>query len=159
MKDIIIKLYELNEHYHDTKEKMAWLASSLYAAFSVAIITWLFSKEIYKIHILKLNSIINIILFFIIIVVVFICAILFICFQYKKKKISAVITDKYEKIILNEGLNYKNKLRRMFDYKSDVHNNWKKYRKDYKNKKLGRSEIPIKIMIFIFFIAQIISII
>jgi len=47
----------------------------------------------------------------------------------------------------------------MFDYKSDVHNNWKKYRKAYKNEKLGRSDIPIKIMIFIFFIAQIISII
>lgn len=48
MKDIVLKLYELNEHYHDTKEKMAWLGSSLYVAFSVTIITSFSVKNFIK---------------------------------------------------------------------------------------------------------------
>ena len=139
--DMIIKLYELNEHYHDTKEKMAWLASSLYAAFSVTIITWLFNKEICEIQSLP---------FLIIEIGAFICALWFIIFQYKKKKISVLITGEYEKIILNKNLDDDKKLNRMLHSKTDAHNHWKNYKNRYKKKALRSTEPPIFILISIF---------
>ena len=41
MKDILMQQIELNEKYHDTKEKMAWTAATLYLGFSVAAINWI----------------------------------------------------------------------------------------------------------------------
>ena len=39
--DIFWKKYELNEACHDRKERMAWVGSTIYYTFSLAILTWL----------------------------------------------------------------------------------------------------------------------
>jgi hypothetical protein len=41
MTDIVLKHMELNENYHQVKENLAWLATSLYLVFSVEVIKWL----------------------------------------------------------------------------------------------------------------------
>ena len=35
-----LKIYELNEVYHERKERMAWIGSTVYYTFSLAILTW-----------------------------------------------------------------------------------------------------------------------
>jgi hypothetical protein len=45
MEDRLMKIYELNERYHDTKEKRAWLAISFYAAFTLGIIR-IFTQDV-----------------------------------------------------------------------------------------------------------------
>jgi cytochrome bd-type quinol oxidase subunit 2 len=42
MLDLIIKKMELNEQYHQTKEKMAWVATSLFLTFTLACYKWLY---------------------------------------------------------------------------------------------------------------------
>ncbi len=87
MDDMIIKLYELNEHYHDTKEKMAWLGSALYFTFSLAIMRILFIKEMQ--NFIKQDQwvpwIIGILL-----AAICGCALWFVNLHYKKKRISIV---------------------------------------------------------------------
>jgi len=75
MIETLLKLYELNEKYHDTKEKMAWLASSLYAVFSVAFFKYAHNVQL---HDLKDSLKIGIIAFSI---GTFICVLRFINFQ------------------------------------------------------------------------------
>lgn len=47
MTDIILKHMELNEAYHQVKENMAWIGTSLYLAFSAAVVVWLRSCPFY----------------------------------------------------------------------------------------------------------------
>ncbi len=54
--------------YHDIKEKMAWLASSLYAAFSLAFIKWMYSNNVYRF------STVTQLLILVFSVIIFICA-------------------------------------------------------------------------------------
>ena len=39
-KDLLILLYEQNEKYHDTKEKVIWLAGTVYFGFAVLVLRW-----------------------------------------------------------------------------------------------------------------------
>ena len=49
--DLLRTLYELNEHYHDVKERVVWLAGVIYLTFSVALIAWyLENKEVLSEH-------------------------------------------------------------------------------------------------------------
>jgi hypothetical protein len=41
MKDVLLKEYELNEKYHDSKENRIWLACGLYFTYSVATMSWI----------------------------------------------------------------------------------------------------------------------
>ena len=40
------KHIEMNENYHDKKEEMAWIASSIYFAFSLLMLRWLIDENI-----------------------------------------------------------------------------------------------------------------
>lgn len=48
MLDVFLKLYDLDQHYHDQKEKRAWLATSGYIGFSLIAIKWLASQDIHS---------------------------------------------------------------------------------------------------------------
>jgi len=43
--DMFLKLYELNEDYHDKKEQMVWLGATLYLSFVVASCGWLLGHD------------------------------------------------------------------------------------------------------------------
>ena len=42
--EVFLKIYVLNEAYHEKKERMAWVASTVYYTFALAVVTWLFSN-------------------------------------------------------------------------------------------------------------------
>ena len=159
MKDILLKLYELNERYHDTKEKMAWLGSSLYFAFSLAILRILFIEGIQKI----INGCPLIIVGFL--TVICGCALWFINIQYKKKRISVGISNEFMEILPDKTLTDENKLEKMIKCINEINDDWRRYKKDYKKKykkkykKFIFTEIPINLLIFVFLISQILIII
>ena len=45
MKQTVLAHIELNEKYHDSKEKMAWTGASLYLIFAFATIKWLLNES------------------------------------------------------------------------------------------------------------------
>ena len=45
IEDLLKTLYELNERYHDVKERVVWLAGVVYLTFSVALIAWYLDPE------------------------------------------------------------------------------------------------------------------
>ncbi len=154
---MLIKLYELNERYHDTKEKMAWLATSLYAAFSLAILRIFFTEGV-KAFIKDQPGLIVIIL-----LIIFCCALRFINFQYKKKRISVGISKGFMEILPNQTLSDENKLEQMLECTKNANDKWREYKKKYKtnNKHKNKyisTEWPINILIVLFFILQILII-
>jgi type IV secretory pathway TrbL component len=90
MKEAVFRKIELNEHYHQSKETMAWVASSLYLGFSVAVIKWLFEKPLC----VSQNIFSTIILS-----VVYLAALAFITFQFRHRWQSV-----YESYALNDLL-------------------------------------------------------
>lgn len=158
IEDILLKLYELNEHYHDTKDNMAWLGISLYAAFSLAILRIFFTKEI-RVFINDCPVIIIIVF----LLVIYFCAFWFINVQYKKKRISVGISTEYMKILSNQKLSDKLKLKHMFKIIKVINYYWcmykKKHRKKNKHKnKYILTEVPINILIVAFLVSQILVI-
>ncbi len=150
LKDTLIKLYELNERYHDTKDNMVWLAISLYAVLSLAIMRILFIKEIQ--NFVNEEGMIGEILITLFLSLVLYFTLSFINFQYKKKRISIRITEELEDKMTKQVSFNENHLKQFFEFKSKVH-------KDFKNNKKPCSEyytteIPIHVLIFIFFAAQ-----
>ncbi len=77
MKDTILKHIELNESYHNTKERMAWVASTLYFGFSVLLIKWLLSGKA------VLNQ--NIPVVVVGLTIIYICALCFVLFQFEHR--------------------------------------------------------------------------
>ena len=146
MKEIIMRMYELNERYHDTKEKMAWLASSLYAGFSVAIIRIFFTDSMQD---FIRDCPLLIIIF---LSAIFVCVFWFINFQYHKKRRSVKITGLLEHEIFKLKLDGENKLKQIFDCINKIHNVGRKKKK----KKYRSTECPINMLIITFFITQII---
>jgi hypothetical protein len=45
MKEMFMEMYKLYDKYHNQKEQMIWLASTVYLGFSVAVIDWLFKNQ------------------------------------------------------------------------------------------------------------------
>jgi hypothetical protein len=41
MKETLLKEYELNEKYHDSKENRAWIACALYFTYSIILLQWI----------------------------------------------------------------------------------------------------------------------
>ncbi len=149
MTDRLIKLYELNEQYHDTKEKRAWLATTFYAAFCSAVIKW--ATTIENVETLQKYGWPILVLS----VVIFLCVFFFNWFQYRKKRASVKIEGfiAEELSVQNESDN--NQLARLFDYKTEVHKRRCK-RSDNEKKEEGYStEIPIFVLMVAFFSAQI----
>lgn len=158
MEDRLMKLYELNEKYHDTKERMAWLGSSLYAAFSLAVLRIFFRKEI--------QDLINdcpVIIIIVFLLVIFICAFWFINVQYKKKRISVGISNEYMKILFNQKLSDKLKLKHMLKINIAINEYWRMYKKKQRKKNKHKNkyiftEVPINILIVAFLVSQILII-
>ena len=90
MTDRLMKLYELNERYHDTKERRAWLATTFYAGFSLVVIK--LAKEIVvflQAH--RLHQILILGFILVLLSVIFLCVLRFNAFQYRKKRASVDI--------------------------------------------------------------------
>ena len=45
MKELFVKLYALNDDYHNNKERMIWLATTVYLGFALAVLGWLASHK------------------------------------------------------------------------------------------------------------------
>ncbi len=80
MKDVILKHIELNEKYHDIKERMAWVASSIYMGFSVLLIRWLLETK----HVFDPKWPIMVGL-----TIVYMCVFCFVLFQFEHRWMSA----------------------------------------------------------------------
>jgi len=84
----LMKLYELNGRYHDTKEKMAWLATTFYAGFSLAVIKGVTTENI---ALFLYNHLIATLAALVLLVFIASCVLFFCRFQYKKKRASQKI--------------------------------------------------------------------
>ena len=120
IKDVILKEYELTDAYHDQKAHSAWIASTVYFAFSIGFFS--FWKEPGCI----VTSIFATFLCF----VVFSCAMSFISLQFKHRWDSVIRTGMYHWL-------FDNKWRKIGDY-----NNYRKFKNCFdeledKNQKLG----------------------
>lgn len=83
-KEILLKEYELNMSDHDRKEKMAWLASTLYFTFCLAVISFILGND----NINRISAELNCLTKWVIIcsmIIIFICVILFVGYQYDRK--------------------------------------------------------------------------
>ena len=92
MENIILKNIEMNENYHDKKEKMAWIASSIYFAFSLLILRWLIDETIdgyQKIMLLVLLA------------VIYTSALCFISLQFKLRWESVEKSDALREVLRN----------------------------------------------------------
>lgn len=149
MADRLIKLYELNEQYHDTKEKRAWLATTFYAAFCSAVLKWAINKE----NVAVLQNYIWLIIG--LSGVIFLCVFSFNWFQYRMKRASVKIEGfiANELSVQNGGDN--NQLARVFDYMNEVKKPWRK--RTLKQGSLS-TEIQIFVLMGAFFFAQVLVI-
>lgn len=96
LEDILRTLYEQNEHYHDIKERVVWLAGVIYLTFSVALIAWyLENKEIIPEHQLPMRQIA------IFLAIVFMLTATFIFRQTAHKVMAAVKTGQFNYLIRN----------------------------------------------------------
>ncbi len=114
-KELLLKEYELNNNDHDRKENMAWLASTLYYTFCIAVIGFILSNENIK---NELNSISCLLKWFIIclLIIIFICVNLFVGYQFDRKYKSC-LNIRYLQNILLKNKEIINKLNdRCFDF-------------------------------------------
>jgi hypothetical protein len=96
VEDMLKTLYERNEHYHDVKERVVWLAGLFYLTFSAALITWFLEhKELIVENQLPLRQIA------IFLVIVFLITATFIFRQTSHKVTSAVKTGQFNQLIRN----------------------------------------------------------
>jgi hypothetical protein len=167
MTDRLMKLYELNERYHDTKEKRAWLATTFYAGFSLVVIRLATNKEImvflqvqqaHRLYqILILIFILGLILGFILFLlsVIFVCVLFFIRFQYIKKRASVDIEGHLTEELSVQNQDESIQLARVFRYMRIA--NEKKSRCKQR-RKFSSTEIPIFGLMIALFVAQILGI-
>ncbi len=146
MTDRLMKLYELNERYHDTKEKRAWLATTFYAGFSLMVIKWATNKE--NVDFLQEHQCTIIVLLF----VIFVCVVWFIWFHYRKKRISVKIEGFISKEFSVQNADESLQLARVFCYADRVNKGW--WKRTKKQRYLS-TEIEIFILMLVFFAAQI----
>lgn len=98
MEDFIRTEYELNEKYHDTKERVIWIAYTLYYAYSIGLSKYLLE--------LKKNNINNKFgyLIFVFDIVIFVLSTIFLYMQSKRKYISVLKTEVIRKIIADGNI-------------------------------------------------------
>ena len=149
LKNFILKEYELNEQYHDTKEKSLWVAFALYYTYCVASTGYFL--EIYNrnnyIRVGPLVVLINIL--------IFVLFSLFIEMQGKRKCISVLKSTELNRIITS-GSNYE--IKRWFEYEQKELEIFllKKYRK--KLLLVCRIEIVLCLLMVIMFFSNIAAI-
>ena len=95
IEDLLKTLYELNEHYHDVKERVVWLAGVIYLTFSVATMAWYFQNRD-TIPILKGLEEWHAVVF---LSAIFILTAVFICRQTWEKVRSEVKTEQFNDLI------------------------------------------------------------
>ena len=119
--EILLKEYELNMSDHDRKEKMAWLASTLYFTFCLVVISFILGDK----NIIRINNELNcltkwiiiygviliIILFIKLFIIIFSCTFLFVWYQYDRKKESdkniEILQNIFLKLIHKDEIYYK----------------------------------------------------
>jgi hypothetical protein len=149
MTDRLMKLYELNEQYHDTKEKRAWLATTFYVAFCLAVFKW--TTNIGTVTIVQDHQYTIIGFLF----VVFLCVFFFNLFQYRKKRASVKVDHFIAKALSVQKGNDNDQLVKVFDYMHEAHKpRWKRSDKPAYHS----TEIHIFVLMFAFFIAQVLII-
>ena len=90
--------YELNEKYHDTKERVIWLAFGLYCAYSFGSIQFILSNENENFLLSKPD------LFYVLIdMIILILALIFIFMQTKLKVISVFKKNALTKIMVDDS--------------------------------------------------------
>ena len=141
MTDRLMKLYELNERYHDTKEKMAWLGISFYAVFTLGIIR-IFTKDI------NITDWVSYTLIGFLLVILW-CVFWFLTFHYQKKRISVKITDELAHS-LEKTNNSEKDLKKIFHEINEINKTGVKCSHEYRS-----TEIPILILLFVLFAAQV----
>ena len=149
MTDRLMKLYELNEQYHDTKERRAWLATIFYAAFCLAMFRWAINiknetfLQGYPFPIIALLGVIAACVFF------------FTWFQYRKKRASQKIEEFIAKELSVHNGDDHDQLARVFAYKNEVHE--PRRRRTVKQGSLS-TEIYIFVLMIALFLAQVLVI-
>lgn len=144
-KEVFIKLYELNEKYHDTKEKRAWIAVSFYAAFTLGVA---------NVPLDDLISSIGYLVTVIIPTIIFVCVYLFIDFQYRQKRISVALEGRLNKILSRNTDNLEKELRIYFKIVDKLNTVGVKCRKsDY------RIEISMTLLLLTLYVVQLVRII
>ena len=143
-KEVFMKLYELNQKYHDTKEKRAWIAVSFYALFSAAI----FSLSSGNDNPCSVCAVIAILL-----TVIFVCVGIFVWFQYRQKRVSVEYEKELEKILSKRIANTDKELRDYFSTVNRINN------KGVQREKFDRLvESAIGLLLFALYIIQIVAI-
>jgi flagellar basal body-associated protein FliL len=79
--DLLVRLYDLNERYHDQKDTRAWIATTLYLTYAGALLSWLIKPTV---NIDNLIGIISLIVH----CFVSIAAVLYVMFQFQLKSMS-----------------------------------------------------------------------
>ncbi len=71
--EVLLRLFERNEKYHDHKENMAWLATAFYATYSGFLLKWLISTDLKNLSFITTHQLrlFGLIIFWIIAVCVF----------------------------------------------------------------------------------------
>ena len=148
MMDRLMKLYELNQKYHDTKEKMAWLATTFYAGFSLAVIKAMTIEKLARFlynHHLFTWAIVVLLAF------IAICVFSFCRFQYKKKRASQKIDVNIRQELSSYNEDDQKQVVRVFDFMDTVHNE----EPETKKKANFTTERPIFALMYAFASAQV----
>ena len=143
-KEVFLKLYELNQKYHDTKEKRAWIAVSFYDLFSAAIFSFSSIND---------NSCPACAVIAIFLTVIFVCVAIFIWFQYRQKRVSVKYDDELSKY-LSKGSRVTDKEIENY-FKSAVDINTKRVKREKFDKLV---ESAIFGLLFALYIIQIVAI-
>ncbi len=144
MREIIMRMYELYERYHNTKENMAWLGISFYAVFTLGIMRIFSDKEIDILPWLLWTSVG-------VLVIVMLCVLWFIIFHYKKKRCAAKNVDELENYLSRQEANSEEGLKEIIGKIQNINKNGVKLIcSGYKS-----TEIPIIILLFILLAAQV----
>lgn len=111
-KDILMKLVEVEDNYRDQKERLAWLATSIYSAFSIVLIPWLIRKHFASLQEFLIAFLLGI---------VYIAILVFVSMHFKSRWIASVKGG-----TLREFLYSPEKIRGVTSFEESVKTNMKK---------------------------------
>lgn len=97
MEELLRTLYELNEQYHNTKERIVWLAGVIYFTFSIVVLTWI--SKLPKYEFIWINRECLIILTMVFLTSIFCITSIFIICQTWHKCRSAIQTNNFHALI------------------------------------------------------------
>jgi len=143
MQEIILRLYEFYERYHNTKEKMAWLGISFYAVFTLGIIRMFTIKDL-SIDPWLLWVTISVL------TVVMGCILWFLCFHYKKKRCAAKIVDDLEDFLSKKNSNSEKGQQNIIAAIRNTNREGVSFCCGYKS-----TEVPITILLFVMYATQV----